>query len=568
MALFSPFALGAAGDVWKMNQQDLLNRQRQQQINDMLANDALKRQMIQSQVTGGGMGYLAMGGQHTMQPPAPQGAPAPAPGQNSAQNPLPAGVTARSFGVPQQGAGIQSVPLPGAAPTPTFVPGGGFAGVTTPDQVRRAVGLDQMSPGAGASVVASMMRHGHVPMSPSPQNASAQVPTSQAPPVQATPVADRGTVGRALALAANNQPIGLVAQQVKNLKAMYPNITPQQAYFAMQSTNPTLMAQAKTSAQLAGMTIDSLFKGLTSWAQITNAQTRQAALPSQIQANEARAQEARSMGQYYSSAVGGGSPAAGSSPPPSFDLALSYLNGTLGSTSGPVGIGRQMRAFQQLQAIGLTPAAEKPYQNDLTSSRTAVAQLQQRVSTLQATSQALDTQLAQANQDAQRLHLSGPVAWNKGKLSVGGQVIPTNSPLYQLFQHYDALVAEASREAGAQQMFGKATVAGLKNGAQIVTASKGEGLQGVLQGLRDGAQASIAALNHTITGVQLLPQLRLISQSSKPAAAAQAFGFTPMTMTQLKAYAKQYKISDDQAAMALATNPNQRYYVVGYPYGQ
>jgi rhamnose utilization protein RhaD (predicted bifunctional aldolase and dehydrogenase) len=64
------------------------------------------------------------------------------------------------------------------------------------------------------------------------------------------------------------------------------------------------------------------------------------------------------------------------------------------------------------------------------------------------------------------------------------------------------------------------------------------------------------------------PTLRLISRSNKPEAAAQALGFTPISMDKLKEYAKQHKITEDQAAMALSTQPNHPYYVVGYPYGQ
>jgi len=65
-----------------------------------------------------------------------------------------------------------------------------------------------------------------------------------------------------------------------------------------------------------------------------------------------------------------------------------------------------------------------------------------------------------------------------------------------------------------------------------------------------------------------MPILRLISRSSKPEVAARSAHFTPMSMKNLKDYAKLHKISDDQAAMALATLPNHPYYVIGYPYGQ
>lgn len=609
--------------VYNANQQSLINQQNQQRINDLLANDALKRRLLNSQVTGGGEGLSALGaiGQSASPPqpvqqPTPsvglaQTPPAPAPGQSSQPSPV-----ATPSPVPMPGAGITTTPLPPQqpqAPAP-FNPNQidpqtqtlrdkyalrlmqqelttqqqALQSATSPAQVHQArANIDALT----REMSTLMHRVVHESLSgsglASPTTSASSLtqpstpPASGAPPNTSTAL-DKGVIGKSLALAQSNMPVSLLQSFVQKFKALYPNATSEQLYFAAQEVNPTLVQQAGSATKLAGMTIDSLFKGLTTAADMqraaatqTNAQTRQAALPSQIQANEARAGEAQTIARLYGQGVGGGMPSGPSgiptqpgSPQPTHDLALSYLNGSLGSTGGPVGAARQNQAFQQLNAIGLTPAAEKPYQNDLMAARSAQTQLQQRAATLQATSQALDTQLDQAIADAKQLNLNGPVFWNGAKLTVGGKAIPTSSPIYQTFMHYDALVADASREAGAQQMFGKATVAGLKNGAQIVSANKGVGLMGVLQGLRDGATASVAALNHTGAAVQLLPTLRLISKSSKPPVAAQAFGFTPMSMQQLKAYAKQYKITDDQAAMALATLPTQPRYVIGYPYGQ
>jgi len=607
--------------AYDANQQALINQQNQQRINDLLANDALTRHLLNQQVTGGGEGLSALAaiGQ-TNAPSAPIGtsqtAPAPPPGGSSQPSPV-------ATPIPVQMPGAATTQQPQAAPPAPFNPyqidpatqakrdryalsmmqqelqtnQQVLQAPASPQQAQLAQGniaalkreMDRMSqriaretPGGGTPDATSPMVTG-VPA------LATGTPAIGAPPQPDTSTSlEKGVVGKSLALAQNNMPIAMLQKFVQQFKTMYPNATPGQLYWAAQAANPTLVDQANSATKLAGMSIDSLFKGLTTSAELMNAQSGQIRaqnarnlLPSQIAANNARAQEAQILARLYGQGVGGGTPSSpgggnagngGSGVPegqqPSYDLALAYLNGTMGSTSGPLGAARQNQAFQQLVAIGLPPSAEKPYQNDLMAARSAQTQLSQRATTLQATSGALDTQLNQAIADAKQLNLNGPVVWNGGKLYVGNKVIPTSSPVYQVFQHYDALVADASREAGAQQMFGKATVAGLKNGAQIVAANKGEGLLGVLQGLKDGAQASVDALNHTIAATQVMPTLRLISRSSKPQAAAQAFGFTPISMSQLKAYAKQYKITDDQAAMSLSTQPNQPYYVIGYPYGQ
>ncbi len=594
--------------AYTANQQAIINQQNQQRINDLLANDALKRRLLNSQVTGGGEGLSALGaiGQSASPPqpvqqPAPpvglsQTPPAPAPGQSSQPSPV-----ATPSPVPMPGASMTTAPLPPQQPQAAapFDPNQidpkvqsrrdayalrlmqgeltkqqqALQSATSPQQAQQIQGniaaLRREMDGLSHRII-----HNTLSTPTAASGGVAASPTAGTQPDTSTAL-DKGVVGKSLALAQSNMPVSLLQKFVQKFKTMYPNATSEQLYYAAQEVNPTLVQQAGSATKLAGLSIESLFRGLTTWAQVTNAQNRQALLPSQIQANQARAGEAQTIARLYGQGVGGGMPSGPGgvppppgSPQPTYDLALSYLNGSLGSTGGPVGAARQNQAFQQLNAIGLTPAAEKPYQNDLMAARSAQTQLQQRAATLQATSQALDTQLDQAIADAKQLNLNGPVFWNGAKLTVGGKAIPTSSPIYQTFMHYDALVADASREAGAQQMFGKATVAGLKNGAQIVSANKGVGLMGVLQGLRDGATASVAALNHTGAAVQLLPTLRLISKSSKPPVAAQAFGFTPMSMQQLKAYAKQYKITDDQAAMALATLPTQPRYVIGYPYGQ
>ena len=334
MALADFLALGnSAKGAYDAQMQAIVNSQRQQQINDILANDALKRQLMQQQVTGGGMGLMALGATPTAQPLAPVAspvAPAPAPGQNSAQQPAP-----------------QQVPMPGGGNVAQFTPQGRFSNVTTPQQVQRGMELGVIPWQQGASIIKDMQARGVVgqqfaqgqqpggaAMAPAPAAAPVQAP-QQAP--QSIPSDTQGIVGKSLALAQNNLPVSLVAKFVQNFKHMYPGATPEQAYFAMRNANPVLTAQATDASRLAGMGIDSLFKGLTSWAQVSNAQMRQALLPSEIARNNA-------MTGYYGLALGigaGQTPSPKVSPngqPQNFSYATAYLNGTLGSTSGPMGI--------------------------------------------------------------------------------------------------------------------------------------------------------------------------------------------------------------------------------------
>ena len=299
MALADFLALGnSAKGAYDAQMQAIVNAQNQQRINDMLANDALKRHLMQQQVTGGGMGLLALGSTPTAQPPAPVAspvAPAPAPGQNSAQQPAP-----------------QQVPMPGGGNVAQFTPQGGFSNVTTPQQVQRGMALGTIPWQQGAAIIKDMQARGTLGqqfargqqpggawMAPAPTTGPAQAPQGISSDTQ-------GIVGKSLALAQNNLPVSLVAKFVQNFKHMYPNATPEQAYFAMQQASPVLTAQATDASRVAGMGIDSLFKGLTSWAQITNAQTRQQLLPSQIEAYQARAKYEGAMSNLFGAGGQGG----------------------------------------------------------------------------------------------------------------------------------------------------------------------------------------------------------------------------------------------------------------------
>jgi hypothetical protein len=450
-----------------------------------------------------------------------------------------------------------------------FGPKQQFEHISTPDQVAAALKAKQMSPNAAASVLLDMARRG---VGQTPAAAQPSPPTQQGQ--DADPPLSPGTYGRTMALIQNSQPLTLAARTAADLLKANPNMSNRELALTMSAINPMLTKQADAALREARLSDTDFFKTVSLLLQQGRNQRADALLPSQIDKNEAQADEHKAKTRYYSDGSGAGAAgagAAGAAPQEAgagYDLALAYLNGKLGATGGPTGAARQNRAFEQLKAMGLRPSDEKPYQNDLAAARSAQTQLAQRATTLQATSEAIDTQVDQAVAIAKQLNLDGPVTWNGGKLYVGGKAIPTDSPIYKAIQTYDALVKDVAREAGAQQMFGKPTVAGLKLGSDVVNANKGSGLLGVAQGLKDGAKASVAAINHTIATAQVAPTLRLISRSNKPEVAAQALGFTPISMDKLKEYAKQHKITEDQAAMALSTQPNHPYYVVGYPYGQ
>jgi hypothetical protein len=540
------------GGAYNANQQDIVNQRQQQQVENLLANSALARQIdsqnFQDKQTAlGGLGeWLRSIAQNST--PGQDTAPAPAPGQDSAQQPLPPVDTAQTSPISPQS--IQSVPLPGAGSVPTFGSKQQFEHISTPEQVAAALKAKQMSPNAATSVLLDMARRG-VGQTP----AAAPPP----PPAQQGQGADSplppGTYGRMMALIQNNQPINLAARTAADLLKAHPNMSDRELGLTMGMINPVLTKQADAAIREAGLADTDFYK-------FVNALLRKQRLDAQYPG----------IGDGAGQSDGSPAPRQGGQqqdrPQPGYDLALAYLNGKLGSTSGPTGAARQKQAFDQLKEIGLRPSDEKPYQNDLAAARSAQTQLTQRATTLQATAEAIDTQLSQAVALAKQLNLDGPVTWNSGKLYVGGKAIPTDSPIYEAIQKYDSLVKDASREAGVQQMFGRATVAGLMRGADVVNANKGAGLTGVVQGLKAGAQASIDAINHTIAATRVMPELRLISRSSKPEVTAQTLGFTPISMDKLKEYAKQYKITEDQAAMALSTQPNHPYYVVGYPYGQ
>lgn len=290
MALADFLALGnAARGVYDARQQAIVNAQRQQQINDMMANDALRRQVQQQQyqdyLTGtaeAGRYYrnLAQGLQGQTPPPvASSVAPAPAPGQNSAQQSSPVAVPSA---VPMPGATMQQAPLPPAAPVPTsqfqIAPG------LQQERDKEAVRLMQQElvkqqsalPTAPPSQVPLIQGNiAALKRQISAMSARAGGGASSAPPTGPQDITQTaaqksdvpgalpmGTYGHVLALAQSNQVINLAARAAAGLLKSNPNLSDRQLDLAMQNIYPTLAQQSKDALQLAGLSNTEMFKAV------------------------------------------------------------------------------------------------------------------------------------------------------------------------------------------------------------------------------------------------------------------------------------------------------------------
>jgi hypothetical protein len=234
--------------AYDANQQDIVNQRQQQQIDNLLANSALARQ-IDSQkfqdylaATQGAGGFYRSLADSPL--PDQNYAPAPAPGQDSAQQPLPPVDTAQASPISPQN--IQSVPLPGAESVPTFGSKQQFDHISTPDQVAAALKAKQMSPNAAASVLLDMARRGvgQTPAPAPPPAQQGQGDESSLPP---------GTYGRMMALIQNNQPINLAARAAANLLKANPNMSDRELALTMGTINPTLTKQADAAIREAGL---------------------------------------------------------------------------------------------------------------------------------------------------------------------------------------------------------------------------------------------------------------------------------------------------------------------------
>lgn len=490
MALADFLALGnSAKGAYDAQQQAILNQQRQQQINDMLANDALKRHLMQQQVTAGGQGYLALGGmlpgQSTQPPPvASNVAPAPAPGQSSQPKPP------------------QSVDVPGASNIAQFTGNGGFANLTTPQQVQVAVDKGFITPRDGLSILADMNRRGTLQQqfnkgsypAPTPQPwipgtpaASTPSPRGAAPalmqastspaaaPQQAAaptvpPGLDRGTIGRSLALAQSNLPVNQLARFVQNYKRMYPNASAGDVYFAVQQVNPTLVNQANGAAKIAGMTIDSLMKSLTTFAQITNAQTRQAELPSQIAANNAKANASNALATLY-----GGPGGAGLSSPQFQQNLQTFQTYYPGKQPSRYMIGlMENTPPDQFKANALSGRLQSADQKALESSLT---QTQNQLTQLQQSYGAVDQQAALVQSlQAKVPGLTGS-SWFNGKV-LGAETKLTSDPNAQAYVHalvelrneFSQIVARGGR--GVTDQARKLSQEALNPNVSVATLSK------------------------------------------------------------------------------------------------
>ena len=277
--------------VYNANQQSIVNQQNQQRINDLLANDALGRQVQQQKLQdyltsqrGAGAYYRALA-----QPDA-QGAAAPGPGQNSAQNPFPVGDPASTFPQTSPNQAPQTVPMPGAASMPQQGPTLGVPG--NPYQIPPAVqqrrdaeavrimqqelmsqqrALQTAPPQQAQSIqgnIAALQREiahmsqgaGAASGAPAPQGAPT-IPTPTKADAQSAGLS-LGTYGKVLAMAQHNQVLNLAAQAAHKLLTANPNMTDRQLALAMQSIYPQLNDQSKGMLQLAGLSNTEFFKGI------------------------------------------------------------------------------------------------------------------------------------------------------------------------------------------------------------------------------------------------------------------------------------------------------------------
>jgi hypothetical protein len=301
--------------AYDASQQDIANRQKQQQLDNLLANSALARQVEwqnfqDQQAALGGLGAYFRSlvnslpsDQDSAPAPAPALAPAPAPGQDSARQPFPPVGTAQTFAAPPQK--IQAVPLPdagptpaasdvenilldmarndnlrpltsaseaspaapipGAAPVPTFGPGRRFDHITTPEQVATAVDAKKMRPKDAAIILLDMARNGNW-RTPAPAPAPAPGASPAVPSAQqgqdADPPLPTGAYGRMLALIQHNQPLNLAAQATANLLKAHPNMSDRELALAMNTINPTLTQQANAAIREAGLTDTEFFKAM------------------------------------------------------------------------------------------------------------------------------------------------------------------------------------------------------------------------------------------------------------------------------------------------------------------
>ncbi|MEL5850115.1 MAG: hypothetical protein U7M05_12270, partial [Candidatus Igneacidithiobacillus chanchocoensis] len=247
-------------------QRNIINQQNQQQINDRLASDALLRQIQQAKLQdylsgeqGAGAFYRSL----AAQPVDPTSAPAPAPGQNSAQKPAPLSAPA-----PAPGQNSAQPASPAAAPTPVAMPGadsaqftanGGFSNIRTPQQVMTAVNLGLMRPQQGAAILKDMTRQG-VPVSiPLPGASPMGAPPAQSaqPASPALPLSDYNKV---IDLAKKNQIINLAGNAAAQILKSNPGMSDRQLGAAMGQLYPALTQQSDNAMRLAGLSNTELFK--------------------------------------------------------------------------------------------------------------------------------------------------------------------------------------------------------------------------------------------------------------------------------------------------------------------
>jgi hypothetical protein len=543
------------GGAYDANQQDIVNQRQQQQLENLLANSALARQ-IDSQkfqdylaATQGAGGFYRSLADNP--PPDHNYAPAPVPGQNSAQQPLPPVDTAQASPVPPRN--IQSVPLPGAESVPTFGPKQQFGHISTPDQVAAALKAKQMSPNAAASVLLDMARRG---VGQTPAAAPPTQPTQQGQDAD-SPLSP-GTYGRMMALIQNNQPINLAARTAADLLKAHPNMSDRELGLTMSMINPTLTKQADAAIRAAGLVDTDFFKTVNALLRQQKNQHDDALLPSQIDKAEAQAHEHNAKARYYSDGDAGATGAApqaadANSPNPNLSgmqqqVIQSWLGGGKLPVGGPQGVAARREEANLQQQLGLPPGAIPAIGQQAKSSQATATQLQNRYAQFQTSAKTLEKQFDQVQEIAKQLQLNGIATTNKGRLIIDRKLAPTGSAQGQLVAQYDALVNEMAREYGIVTGFGKMTGYAFKSAEKVFDPAQGVAINGVADAVQFGTKQAGNAFQDTLQYYQSLPQSKLIEAAKNKPLAAQYVGFKLMDSKTFADYAKQHFNGDTDAA--------------------
>jgi hypothetical protein len=362
-----------------------------------------------------------------------------------------------------------------------------------------------------------------------------------------------------MALIQNNQPLNLAARAAADLLKAHPNMSDRELGLTMGMINPVLTKQADAVLRDARLSDTDFFKTVGLLLQQDRNRRADAALPSQIDKNEAQAAEYKARADYYSG--GGGAGAAGAAPQatdansPNPNLSgmqqqviQSWLGGGKLPVGGPQGVvARQEEANLQRQ-LGLPPGAIPAIGQQAKSSQATATQLQNRYAQFQTSVKTLESQFNQAQKLAEQLQLNGIATTNKGRLIIDRKLASTDSKLGKLVAQYDGLVNEMSREYGVVTGFGKMTGYAFKSAEKVFDPAQGVALDGVADAVKFGTTQAENAFQNTLQYYQRLPQSKLIESAKNKPLAAQYVGFKLMDSKTFADYAKQHFDGDTTAA--------------------